>query len=72
MLWYTLLSDNQRATGQSISLLGKVPIEILPGRHHITWVLAMLLFMPTFQMAKFQMEPLGPNAISYDSRPATY
>ena len=54
-------------TGQSISLLGKVPIEILPGKRHITWVLAVLLFM-----AEFQMEPLAPNAISYDTRPATY
>ena len=30
-------SANQRATGQSISLLGKVPIEIMPGlsSHHV-------------------------------------
>ena len=45
-------------TGQSISVLGKVPIEILPGKHHITWVLAVLLFS-----AEFQMKPLAPNAI---------
>ena len=54
-------------TGQSISLLGKVPIEILPGKRHITWVLAVLL-----SMAEFQMETLAPNAISYDTRPDTY
>ena len=54
-------------TGQSISPLGKVPIGFLPEKHHITWVLAVLLFT-----AKFQMEPLAPNAISYDTKPATY
>ena len=53
-------------TGQSKSSLGKVPIEILPGKRHITWVLALLLFS-----AQFQMEPLAPNAISYDTRPTT-
>ena len=46
-------------TVQSISSLGKVPIEILPGKHNITWVLAVLPFS-----AEFQMEPLTPNAIS--------
>ena len=55
-----------KGTGQSISLIGRVPIEILPGNRHITWVLAVLLFT-----AEFQMEPLVPNAISYDTRPAT-
>ena len=45
-------------TGQSISLLGKVPIEILSGKRHITWVLAVLLFL-----AEFQMEPLATNVI---------
>ena len=59
--------DGVSHTGQSISSLGKVPIEILPGKHHITWVLAVLLFS-----AEFQMEPLAPNAISYDTRPTTY
>ena len=49
-------------TGQSISSLGKVPIEILPGNRHITWVSAVLLFT-----AEFQIEPLAPNAISYDT-----
>ena len=29
---------------------GKVPIEILPGKRHITWVLAGLLFSAEFQM----------------------
>ena len=43
-------------TGQSISSLGKVPIEILPGKRHITWVLTVLLFT-----AEFQMEPLALN-----------
>ena len=46
---------------------GKVPIEILSRKRHITWVLAVLLFM-----AEFQMEPLASNAISYDTRPAAY
>ena len=46
--------------GQSKSSLGKVPIEILPGKRHITWVLAVLRFS-----AEFQMEPLGPNVIYY-------
>ena len=54
-------------TGQSISLIGKVPIEILPGKRHIMWILAVLL-----HSAEFQMEPLAPNAIPYDTRPATY
>ena len=47
-------------TGKSTSLLGKVPSEILPGKRHITWVLAVLLFT-----AEFQMEPLAPNVIDY-------
>ena len=49
-----------RLTGQSISSLGKVPIEILPGKRQITWVLDVLLFS-----AEFQMEPLAPNVIYY-------
>ena len=57
----------QCSTGQSMPLLGKVPIEILPGKRHITWVLAVLLIS-----AEFQMEPLAQNAIPYDTRPATY
>ena len=44
---------------------GRVPIEILSGKRHITWVLAVLVFA-----AEFQMEPLAPNATSYDTRPA--
>ena len=47
--------------------LEKVPIEILSGKRHIKWVLAVLIFT-----AEFQMEPLAPNAISYDTRPTTY
>ena len=49
-----------RTTGQSIFLIGKVPIEFLPGKRHITWVLAALLFS-----AEFQMEPLALNVIYY-------
>ena len=45
----------------------KVPIEILLGKRHIAWVLAVLPFT-----AEFQMEPPAPNPISYDTRPATY
>ena len=47
-------------TGQIISSLGKVPIELLPGKRHITWVLAVLLFT-----AEFQMEPPAPTVIHY-------
>ena len=54
-------------TSQSIASLEMVPIEILRGKRHITWVLAVLLFK-----AEFQMEPLAPYAISYDTTPATY
>ena len=43
------------STGLSISSLGKVPIEILPGKRHIMWILAVLL-----HSAEFQMEPLAP------------
>ena len=32
------------STGQSISSLGKVPIEILPRKRHISWVLADVAF----------------------------
>ena len=52
---------------QSISSLGKIPIEIMPGKGHITWVLAVFLCT-----TEFQMEPPVPNAISYDTRPTTY
>ena len=45
----------------------KVPIEILPGKRQITWVLAVSL-----TWAEFQTEPQGPYAISYDTRLATY
>ena len=41
----------------------KVPIEILPGKRHITWVLAVLLFTE-----EFQMEPLASNVICYTSQ----
>ena len=53
-------------TGQGISLNGKVPLEILPEKCHITWVLFVLLFTE-----EFQMEPLAHNAILYDTRPTT-
>ena len=43
---------------------GKVPFEILPEKRHITWVLGVLLLTE-----EFQMEPLAPIAISYDTRP---
>ena len=55
------------STDQNMSSLGKVPIEFLPGKRHITWVLAVLLFS-----TEIQMEPLAPYAISYDTRPTTY
>ena len=48
------------STVQSISSLGKVPIEILPGKRRITWVLVVLHFA-----AEFQMEPLAPSVIYY-------
>ena len=47
-------------TGQSICSLRKVPIEILSGWRHITWVLVVLLIS-----AKLQMEPLVPHDIYY-------
>ena len=37
---------------------GKELIEILPGKHQITWVLAVLV-----SRAEFQMKPLASNAI---------
>ena len=59
-----LKQDYNKIRGQIIFSLGKVPIEILPGKLHITWVLVLLLFT-----IEFQMEPLTHNAISYDTRP---
>ena len=52
-----------------LSSLGKVPIEIFPGKRHITWALTVLLFA-----AEFQLEPLARNATTYtyDITPATY
>ena len=50
----------EQNTDQSISLIGKVPIEILPGKRHITRVLDVLIFS-----AEFQMEPRAPNIIYY-------
>ena len=35
-------------TGQRISSLRQVAIEILPGKRHMTWVLAVLLFSAGF------------------------
>ena len=58
--WLIYLLENTSVTGQSIYSLGKVPIEIQPGKRNITWVLTVLLFS-----AKFQMEPLTPNVIYY-------
>ena len=46
-------------TGQSISFIGRVPIEILLGKHQIARVLAVLLFSE-----EFQMEPLAPIVIT--------
>ena len=43
-----------------ISSIGQVPIEVLPGNRHITWILAVLLFT-----TNFLMEPLPPNAFYY-------
>ena len=43
-------------TGQTISSLGKVSNEILPGKHHFT----VLLFW-----AELQMELLAPHVIYY-------
>ena len=64
--WLFRVKICREVTGQSIYSLGKVSIEILPGKdpgnRHITWVLAVLLFSE-----EFQMEPLVPNTISYDS-----
>ena len=54
-------------TGQSISSLEKVPIEILLGKLHITWVSAILLFT-----AEFQMEPRASSVNSYYTGPTTY
>ena len=46
-----------------MSSLGKVPIEILPEKRHITWVSNVLVFSE-----EFQMEPSAPYSISYDTR----
>ena len=50
-------------TCQSITSLKKVPIEILPGKRYIMWVLTVSLFT-----AEIQIEPLAP----HETRPATY
>ena len=57
LIWRLFFATNIN-TGQSIASIGKIPIEILPEKRPITWVLAVLLFL-----AEFQMEPLGPNVI---------
>ena len=36
LLIMTVLLFSLKSTGQSISLIGRVPIEILPGKRHIT------------------------------------
>ena len=46
-------------TGQSISSLRMVQIEILLEKRYITWVSAVMLFS-----AEFQMEPLAPYVIT--------
>ena len=56
----TLRSQTLMLTGQSISSLGKISIEILPRKRHITWVSDVLIFS-----AEFQMEPRAPNIIYY-------
>ena len=43
-------------TGQSIASLGKFPIEILSGKLHTTWVLAVLLFPAEFQSEPFRVK----------------
>ena len=50
----TILKPLIQTRGQSISSLGKVPIEILLGKSQITSFMAVLLFA-----AEFQMEPLA-------------
>ena len=47
-------------TGQSISLIGRVPIEILPEKRHITQVLTV-----SISSAEFHLERLAPNDIYY-------
>ena len=66
---YSILNtvESYHGTGQSIYPLGKVPIEILLGKLHITWVSAVLLFT-----AEFQMEPRAPSVNSYYTRPSTF
>ena len=56
MVHITLTNDLK----MTLQVKAKVPIEILPGKGHITWVLAVMLFA-----AEFQMEPLAPNVIYY-------
>ena len=41
------------SSGQSIYLLGKVPIEILPEKRHTTWVSALLHFKVEFKMVSW-------------------
>ena len=53
-------------TGQSISSLRKVPIEIMPGTRHITCVLGVAFH------GRVSNGTLAPNVISYDTRPTTY
>ena len=40
--WFFMVFTSYLDTGQSISLLRKVPIEILPRKRHITWVMTSL------------------------------
>ena len=61
LFWSTL----SIVTGQSISSLERFRLKFCRKRH-ITWVLTVLHLS-----AEFQMKPLAPNAISYDTRPAT-
>ena len=59
---FSYLNNSLNCTVQSISSLRKVSVEILPRKHHITRVLAMLLFL-----VRFQMEPWPPYVIYYNS-----
>ena len=55
-----MLANRKSAHTVKAYLHQRVPIEILPGKRHIMWVLTVSLFS-----AEFQMEPLAPNVIHY-------
>ena len=58
-IWPEIGPENDH-TIQSIFLLGKVPIEIMPENCQITWVLSVLLFT-----AEFQKELLASKSKTY-------